>query len=152
MFCRNCIPAMFSYVSLVSQGVCVEHMLLALVRCFVVFSILQTHLRAFSSFLWFVFLTTAALLASQTGTFPFSFMDIGSLEVGHAWLASELGEAGFDSKLEEALERLVHVTLVVSAGRLVYACDTCRCGLHIHGCLVVRCFVRCFLFEPQASH
>ena len=52
------------------------------------------------------------LLASQTGTFPFSFMDIGSLEVGHAWLASELGEAGFDSKLEEALERLVHVTLV----------------------------------------
>ena len=123
-------------------------MLLALVQCFVVFSILQTHLRAFSSFLWFVFLTTAALLASQTGTFPFSFMDIGSLEVGHAWLASELGEAGFDSKLEEALERLVHVTLVVSAGRLVCACDTCRYGLqlHIYGCLVVRCF----LFE--ASH
>jgi cytochrome b561 len=103
-------------------------------------------------YLWLVFVTTAALLASQTGTFPFSFMDIGPLEVGQAWLASQFGEDGFDSKLEEALERLVHVTLVVSAGRLVYACDTCRCGLHIHGCLVVRCFVRCFLFEPQASH
>ena len=95
-----------------------------------------------------MFLTTAALLASQTGTSPFSFMDIGPLEVGQAWLASEFGDAGFDSKLEEALERLVHVTLVVSAGRLVCACDTCRYGLHIYGCLVARCF----LFEPQALH
>ena len=111
------------------------------------FRTMQAHLHSFSSLpVVSISHRCKALLALQTSTFAFSVTDVGPLEVGQAWLASEFGEAGFKLKVGRSIWSAWFMSLwMCLLDGLFTHVILFRCVLHSDGCRVVRCF----LFEPQ---